>query len=39
MFLFLWEEIAKLTSGLGGDSWNWMKAILAFLIDVGPPAW
>jgi hypothetical protein len=26
------------TSGFGGESWNWIKPILAFSILVGPPA-
>jgi len=27
-----------ITSGFGGDNWNWTKAILAFSTLVGPPA-
>lgn len=35
-----WErkKKEKITSDFGGESWNWIRAILAFSIFVGPPA-
>lgn len=32
------KESTGLTSGLGALNWNWIMAILAFSIRVGPPA-